>query len=95
MNTNDHNQNTSDNIPKGTVQIPLDTLDEIENQSPLSPDEVSENGVSGPTADPESDDDMLQNEHEVGLYTDADEDEAPELNIADQIEKAEKYHHDH
>ena len=54
----------------------------------LSPNEQSEIGVSGSTPDPESDDNMLDNEKDVGLYPDATEDDAPELNIADEVEKA-------
>lgn len=78
--------------PSGSFQVPSAINDDAHNSSPLSPNEISESEVSGSTPDPESDDNMLENEHEVGLYTDATDDDAPELNIAEQIEKAEQAH---
>lgn len=95
MNNDNTTQKPSDHTPGGIIEIPLETLDEVNNESPLSPAEADELGVSGTTPDPESDDNMLDNAQDVGLYTDSNEEEPVELNIADQIEKAEKYHHDH
>lgn len=93
MTTTDDPKNSA--VPAGQTQIPSDIIDESTNNSPFSPDEVSEQMVSGSMPDPESDDDMLDNAHDVGLYTETDDDDAQPLNIADQIEKAEKYHRDH
>lgn len=94
-NNDDQNQKPSDHTPSGVVEIPLESLEESTNTVPLSPAELGEYDVSGSAADPESDDDMLENAHDVGLYADSDEENPAELNIADQIAKAEKYHQDH
>ncbi|MEO8581383.1 MAG: hypothetical protein ABI425_02250 [Patescibacteria group bacterium] len=95
MTTTDPTQLPTPSIPTGKIEIPVEKMDAVSNDSPLSPNEKSERAVSGSNPGVESDDNMLDNEKEVGLYTDVTEDDAPDLNIADQVEKAEKYHQDH
>ena len=62
-----------------------------EHKKVKSPQEFGEESVSGSMPDPESDDDMLENAWKMGLYTKDDEEHPQELNIAKEIEKAEKY----
>lgn len=62
------------------------------NDDTRSPQDIGETSVSGSIPDLESDDDMLENSHEVGLRLDEDEDNPQELNIAADVEAAEKLH---
>lgn len=48
-----------------------------------------ERTVSGSTTIPEADDNVLDFAHEAGLYTEADEENPHELNMAQEIEEAE------
>ena len=56
----------------------------------ISPASAGEEDVSGSATDPESDDNMLDASHEVGLRMNETEDEKQELNIAQDVEEAEK-----
>ena len=74
-----------------------DTNDQIDIvgariNSPASAGEASE---SGSTPDPESDDDVLANAHDMGIALGEDEEHPKELNIADDIDKAEEYQRTH
>lgn len=60
-----------------------------------SPDEVGEQSVSGDMPDPASDDDTLENAHNVGLRLNEDEEHPQELDIASDIDKAEEFHRTH
>lgn len=83
-----------------TAQDPSDDLilDELEDATNdtlsdnPSPSVVGEQSVSGDMPDPESDDDTLANMKQVGLQTDSDYDNQEELNIAEEVEEAEKLH---
>lgn len=56
----------------------------------VTPAQEGEGKISGSTPDLESDDDMLENAHEMGLYKADDGEHPQELNIADQVMAAEK-----
>lgn len=67
--------------------------DDQKHQSALDQDEnTGEQSISGATPDPESDDNVLDAAKEAGLYEKADEEHPQELNIAEEIEEAEKAH---
>jgi hypothetical protein len=70
------------------VTIFPDTTQEDKDAVPPSVD--GEQSVSGDTPDPESDDDVLSNAQQVGLHVDEDEESPEELNIAEEVEEAEK-----
>lgn len=56
-------------------------------------EKVSEDGeekISGSVPDLESDDDMLENAHEMGLYKADDGEHPQELNLAGEVMKAEE-----
>ena len=73
----------------------------MQNQNPTddlihdSDDDSGTQSESGSNADLESDDNMLDNEHEVGLAQDADEDNPQPLDIAKDVNDAEEYHRMH
>ncbi len=48
--------------------------------------------VSGSMANPESDDDVLDSIHKMGLYQKANEEHPEELGLGEQVDKAEKIH---
>jgi len=60
------------------------------NSSPQSPGERGSNSVSGLTPSPDSDDDVLQNAHQMGIAPDADLEHPKELNIAKDVADAER-----
>ncbi len=51
--------------------------------------ETEEDSIIGETADLESDDDMLENAHDMGLYKADDGEHPQELNVAAQVQSAE------
>lgn len=53
---------------------------------------TGEQSISGSEADLESDDNVLDAAHNVGLYEDQDEEHPGELNVAKEVEKDEKEH---
>ncbi len=59
-----------------------------------SPSVQGSDAVSGSTPDPESDDDTLLNAHAMGLQLDEDIEHPKPLDLAGDINKAEKYHRD-
>lgn len=73
-------------------------IDDEDNKKPYSikPDDVKppsvkgEESISGDTPDPESDDDVLDAAHKTGLYTESDEDHPHEVDLANEVEEAEK-----
>lgn len=71
-----------DNVTLPTV-ISLDQLqaEEKPDKKPLSPEREDEQSVSGTMPDPESDDDTLQNAHQMGLQRGETYDNAQELNL--------------
>jgi len=65
-------------------------MEDMKNQSSQSPSVTGSDSVSGTTPDLESDDDVLQNAHQMGIAPDADLEHPKELNIAKNIDDAEK-----
>lgn len=53
---------------------------------------VGDEDISGSMPNPESDDDVLDVAHKRGLYQKANEEHPEELDIASQVDKAEKGH---
>lgn len=64
--------------------------DDKKHQQSVTPAQAGEGAISGSVPDLESDDDMLENAHEMGLYQGDDGEHPQELNIADQVMAAEK-----
>lgn len=64
------------------------------NDDTQSPSVLGDQTVSGENPDPESDDDTLQNVHDVGLGLDEDYDNPQPLDIAKDVEEAERAHRD-
>ncbi len=64
--------------------------DDKKHQESVTPAQAGEGAISGSVPDLESDDDMLENAHEMGLYKGDDGEHPQELNIADQVMSAEK-----
>ena len=60
-----------------------------------SPQEEGEESISGTVAGLESDDDVLKAAHEMGIGLSEDYEHPKELDIAKDIEKAEKYKRTH
>ncbi|MBI4136525.1 hypothetical protein HY469_00525 [Candidatus Roizmanbacteria bacterium] len=63
--------------------------DDVPVQTPQIQDEDT---ASGSMSSPNSDDNVLDTAHAVGLYEDANEENPKPLNIAEEIEKDEKTH---
>lgn len=68
-----------------------DDPNDDQNQVPLS-DDGGAGDESGTEADLESDDNVLDQAHEAGLYEEADEEHPAEIDIAGEIDKAEREH---
>jgi hypothetical protein len=66
------------------------------NQSPLSPQQSDEEWAGGNMTKPDRANDALDNAHEVGLYTDTDDDQEKEegtpqeVSLAEQVNNAER-----
>lgn len=93
--------NTTKNDPanKRPVELPEDEesleelfADELADEENMEDAEDGEEALSGDNAGLETDDDMLEASHEVGLRTDEDYENPQPLNIAEDIEKAERAH---
>ena len=71
--------------------------DDSQEEDPIHaiPELAGEESVSGSEPAPDSDDDTLENEHQVGLKLDEDEEHPKELDIAGDIDRAEQYHRTH
>lgn len=65
------------------------------NESIQSPDERGSDSVSGSTATPSSDDDILKNTHQMGIGINADLENPKELDLAKDIADAEEYRRTH
>lgn len=59
-----------------------------------SPDEIDEQSISGSAPDPDSDDDTLQNAQMMGQQLEEDTENPEELDLARDINKAEKFVHE-
>ena len=71
-------------------QKDLEKDHEKKHEAVMSPQRKDEEGMDGSTPNLESDDNMLDAVHGVGLYPQADEEHPAELNLAAEIEQAEK-----
>ena len=60
------------------------------HQKTVTPAQEGEGKISGNNPDPESDDDTLENAHEMGLYKADDGEHPQELNLAEEVMKAEE-----
>lgn len=69
-------------------------LEDIRNL-PKSPQEEGEESISGSMAGLESDDDVLATAHEMGIGLSGDYEHPKELNIARDMDRAEKYKRTH
>ncbi len=72
----------------------MEELHQEANSSLESPAQRGSDSISGSTPDPESDDDVLQNAHRVGIAPNADLENPQELNLAQDIDNAEKLRQD-
>jgi hypothetical protein len=76
-------------VIKGTFNQDMKELKKKANSSVNSPNERGSHSVSGSTPGPESED-VLKNVHDVGIAPNADSEHPTELNIAKDIDTAEK-----
>lgn len=70
-------------------------MEDMKSQSTQPPSVTGNNSVSGSTPDLESDDDVLQNAHQMGIAQDADLEHPKELNIAKDVDDAEEFQRTH
>ena len=82
-------------VDNDTFNEDMEELREEDKSSPESPSERGSYTVSGSTPDPESDDDVLQNAHDMGIAPDADLEHPKELDLEKDVEKANKYRETH
>lgn len=80
----------NDPVVRGKI---IDTTHLQNDENNITDDGVGDQFVSGEMPDTESDDDMLENSHQVGLRLDEDYDNPKELNIAADIAAAEAERH--
>lgn len=64
--------------------------EDLKHSKIITPALEGEGKISGSTPDLESDDDTLENAHEMGLYKADDGEHPQELNIAAEVMKAEE-----
>ncbi len=67
-----------------------DDLEEAKHKKTETPGQAGEETISGDTPALESDDDMLDNAHDMGLYEKDDGAHPQELNIAAEVMSAEE-----
>lgn len=102
---NDNTDPTNPLDPANTT-ISLEELEKLEElvgavddgvANTVATDDGGESAVSGDAPDVESDDNVLDNMHDVGLHLNESDDgeEVEPLNIAKDVEEAEKFHKDH
>jgi hypothetical protein len=72
------------------LQKDMEELKQKANSSVESPSERGNKSISGSTPALESDDDVLQNAHQMGIAPNADFEHPTELNIAKDINNAER-----
>lgn len=80
----------SKRVDNGTLRQDIEELNQKASSSLESPAERGSDWVSGSTPDPSSDDDVLQNAHQMGIAPDADLRNPKELNIAKDVRAAER-----
>lgn len=77
-------------VDSGTFKQDMEELKQKDNSSLKSPNERGSSSISGSTPDLESDDDVLQNAHQMGIAPNADFEHPTELNVAKDIDEAER-----
>lgn len=82
-------------VNNDTFRQNIEEMNQISNSSQKSPGERGGDSVSGSTPDLESDDDVLRNAHQMGIAPNADLEHPKELNLAEDINKAERYRKTH
>ena len=82
-------------VDNDTFADDIRKLDEEENASPQRADTSGNTSLSGSTPDLESDDDVLQSAHQMGIAPDADLEHPQELNVAKDVDDAEEYQRTH
>jgi len=82
-------------VDNDTFKKDIDELQSKANSSPTSPSMRGGNSVSGSTPLPKSDDDTLQNAHQMGIAPNSDLEHPTELNLAKDIKSAEEYRKTH
>lgn len=84
-----------------STEVSLDDLIIEENEQAFAdefgavvptPQNEGEQATSGHMPNPESDDDMLESSHQMGMRLDEDDENPQPLNLAREIEKAEQAH---
>jgi len=96
MNTN-KSDDTNPNKPtdNDTYTQDIADLENKSNTSTKSPNKRGSQSVSGSNASPGSDDDVLENAHQIGIATDADLENPKPLNLAKDVADAEEYRRTH
>jgi hypothetical protein len=79
-----------DRVDKGTFFQDKNQFDEEVSTATTSPAQRGGNAVSGSQPDVESDDDVLENAHQVGIAVNEDLENPTELNIAQDVQDAEE-----
>lgn len=87
--------NTDDDERVTSVDSNFTHDPDINDLANPNPGEEGEASVSGDMPDPASDNDTLENSHDVGLRLDEDSEHPHELDIASDIDKAEEYQRTH
>ena len=82
-------------VNNDTFEQNMEEMKQKSNTSLESPSERGNESVSGSMPDLESDDDTLQNAHQMGIAPNADLENPQELNIAKDMDNAEKYRRTH
>jgi len=82
-------------VDNDTFEQNMEEMKQIASSSTQPPGVRGGNSVSGSTPDPESDDDVLKNAHQMGLAPDADLEHPTELNSAKDIINADIYRKNH
>jgi len=77
-------------VDTGTLQEDLKKLGNASNTSVNSPNFRGSHSALGSQPAPESDDDVLKNAHEMGIAPNASTDKVTPLNLAKDLEDAEK-----
>jgi len=92
-----HSDDISLNTPvdTGTLKEDVKELENASNESVHSLNFRGSQSVSGSQPAPESDDDVLQNAHRMGIAPNASTDKVTPLNLAKDLEDAEKFRKTH
>jgi hypothetical protein len=80
---------------KGIQQKDIIGVTGTRSHMPKTPQELDEESIGGAMAGPESDDDVLEAAHQMGIGLDEDYEHPRELDIAGDMDKAEKYKRTH